>query len=95
MVLVGNNSHEDNYRQVTFDEGNLLAEKYGLQFFEVSALTGQNIDVLFYRITDEFSKKRITSIPEEICEEIELPLPLEEKFKREESLKRKCECSII
>ena len=107
MVLVGNNSHEEDNRQITFDEGNLLAEKYGLQFFEVSALTGQNIDVLFYRITDEISKKIddgfyaqsfgrrgiITSISEEICEEIELPF--EEKFKGEESLKGKCGCSII
>lgn len=106
MVLVGNNSHEDNYRQVTFDEGNLLAEKYGLQFFEVSALTGQNIDVLFYRITDEISKKiddgfyaqsfGRRGIIKNKSEEIKKKnLLLKIKFEEETDLKKQCACSII
>ena len=58
IVLVGNNIHEEeNKREVTFDEGKLLAEKYGLQFFEVDSLTGQNINELFYSATDNISKK--------------------------------------
>ena len=58
IVLVGNNIHEEeNEREVTFDEGKLLAEKYGIQFFEVDSLTGQNINELFYSATDNISKK--------------------------------------
>ena len=57
MVLVGNNAHEEDKRQVAYDEGKSLAQKYGMQFFEVSAKTGQNIDELFFNVTDEISKK--------------------------------------
>ena len=58
IVLVGNNIHEEeNEREVTFDEGKLLAEKYGIQFFEVDSLNGQNINELFYSATDNISKK--------------------------------------
>ena len=57
MILVGNKAHKENKRKVTFDEGKTLANKYGMKFLEVSAKTGQNIDDLFYNITDEISKK--------------------------------------
>ena len=57
MVLVGNNAHEENKREVSYKEGKSLAKKYGMQFFEISAETGQNIDELFFSITDEIAKK--------------------------------------
>ena len=61
IVLVGNESHKEDKREVTREEGELLAEKYELQFFEVSAKTGLFLyDTslsLFYRITEEVSKR--------------------------------------
>ena len=57
IVLVGNKAHKENKREVSYDEGKSLAQKYGIQFFEVSAKTGQNIDELFYYTIDEISKK--------------------------------------
>jgi len=57
MVLVGNKADEENKRVVSYNEGKSLSEKYGMQFFEVSAKTGQNIEELFFNITDEIAKK--------------------------------------
>ena len=49
--------HKEDKREVTSEEGKLLAEKYELQFLEVSAKTGLNIERLFYSITEEVSKR--------------------------------------
>lgn len=47
MILVGNKSDLGEERQVSYQEGMLLAEELGLNYIEVSALTGHNIDNLF------------------------------------------------
>ena len=57
IILVGNEMHKEDKREVTSEEGKLLAEKYELQFLEVSAKTGLNIERLFYSITEEVSKR--------------------------------------
>ena len=34
-------------REVSYDEGQSLADKYVIKFYEVSSISGQNIDELF------------------------------------------------
>ena len=55
MILVGNKSDLEDRRQVSKDEGQELADKYGLQFYETSAKTGDNVDAIFS--ADEIAKK--------------------------------------
>ncbi|KAF3701312.1 Ras-related protein Rab-15 [Channa argus] len=51
-ILVGNKSDEDLERQVTKDQGNKLAETFGMEFFETSASTSSNISESFIRVTE-------------------------------------------
>ena len=44
VVLVGNKCDLEQEREVTREEGKMMAENYGAAFFEVSAKTGVNID---------------------------------------------------
>ena len=57
MVLVGNKSDLNDKRQVNTEEGQELADKYGLQFYETSAKTGDNVEAIFFNSADEIAKK--------------------------------------
>jgi GTPase SAR1 family protein len=59
IVLCGNKSDLDNDRVVTLDEGKQLAEEYGVQFFETSALTGHNVEKMFTALATTIKHKRI------------------------------------
>jgi GTPase SAR1 family protein len=59
IVLCGNKSDLDNDRVVTYDEGKLLADEYGVQFFETSALTGHNVERTFTALATTIKHKRI------------------------------------
>jgi len=59
IVLCGNKSDLDNDRVVTFDEGKQLADEYGVQFFETSALTGHNVEKMFTALATTIKRKRI------------------------------------
>ena len=59
IVLCGNKSDLDNDRVVTFEEGKQLADEYGVQFFETSALTGQNVEKMFIALATTIKHKRI------------------------------------
>jgi len=59
IVLCGNKSDLDNDRVVTSDEGKQLAEEYGVQFYETSALTGINVEKMFYGLSTTIKRKRI------------------------------------
>ncbi|KAL6105879.1 rab15 [Pungitius sinensis] len=50
-VLVGNKSDEEPSRKVSKDQGSKLAETYGMEFFEASASTSDNISEAFTRLT--------------------------------------------
>ena len=57
IMLVGNKSDLEDKRQVSKEEGQDLADKYGIQFYETSAKTGDNVDAIFYNSADEIAKK--------------------------------------
>ena len=57
FVLVGNKSDLEDKRQVNTEEGQQLADKYGIPFYEASAKTGQNVEEIFYNSADEIAKK--------------------------------------
>jgi len=58
-MLVGNKSDMNDKRKVTVEEGQELANQYGVQFFEASAKSCNNIDLVFQTlakiIMDKFS----------------------------------------
>ena len=51
-VLVGSNSHLHN-REVSEDEGKKLAEQFNIAFFETSTKINQNVNEVFYYLTEE------------------------------------------
>jgi small GTP-binding protein len=59
IVVCGNKSDLDNDRVVQFEEGKQLADEYGVQFFETSALTGQNVETMFMALATTIKHKRI------------------------------------
>ena len=52
-VLVGNKSDCDKGRVVHLEEGEDLAKRYNIPFFETSAKTGLNVDASFHRIAKD------------------------------------------
>jgi Ras-related protein Rab-8A len=56
-VIVGNKSDLPN-RVISTEKGEELANSFGLDFFETSAKTGNNISDLFMHVAKEIIKKR-------------------------------------
>ena len=59
IVLCGNKSDLEADRVVQVDEGKSLAEEYGVQFFETSALTGANVEGMFTALATTIKRRRI------------------------------------
>ena len=57
FVLVGNKSDLEDKRQVSTEEGQELADKYGMLFFETSAKNGQNVEEIFQNSANEIARK--------------------------------------
>jgi len=57
MVIVGNRCDLKDRREVTVEEGELKAKKYGAEFIKTSALSGENIEKAF-----EILMRRVTKI---------------------------------
>ena len=57
MTLVGNFCDLNYKRQVSILEGQKLADKLGIQFYEVSTKTGENIDEMLYNSVNEIARK--------------------------------------
>ena len=56
LVLVGNKCDLKDKRVVSEEDGKILAEKYGMSFYESSALDGTNIDSIFFDACRVISK---------------------------------------
>ena len=50
IILVGNKIDMENERVVSNEEGEKIADEYGLKFFECSAKTGVNIEQIFKEV---------------------------------------------
>jgi GTPase SAR1 family protein len=59
ICLCANKADLDNDRVVSTEEGQQLADEYGVQFFETSALTGQNVERMFTALATTIKRKRI------------------------------------
>ena len=57
MVLVGNKIDLEEYRDVSYEEGQNFAEQNNMLFFETSAKNGKNIENIFYESALIISKK--------------------------------------
>ena len=57
MVLVGNKSDLKEIRNISYEEGEDLANRFNMMFFETSALNGDNIDKLFNDTAETIVKK--------------------------------------
>ena len=57
IVLVGNKSDLEDRRQVSTEEGQELADKYGILFYETSAKTGINVENIFFNSADEIARR--------------------------------------
>lgn len=51
-LLVGNKIDLESKRLVDYSEGDLLAKKYNMHFYECSAKSGENIDKVFDKLCD-------------------------------------------
>lgn len=60
-ILVGNKCDLDSKRQVSFENGKELANKYGIKFLETSAKETVNIDELFVSTTKIFMSKQVNA----------------------------------
>ncbi|KAL6880052.1 hypothetical protein ACP4OV_011617 [Aristida adscensionis] len=58
-ILVGNKVDMDSKRVVSTAQGQKLADEYGMQFFETSAKTNQNVEQVFFTIARDI-KQRLT-----------------------------------
>ena len=57
IILVGNKSDLNDKRQVSTEEGQDLADKFGILFFEISAKTRENVDNIFEKSVEEIQKR--------------------------------------
>lgn len=55
--MVGNKSDLELKREVTTERGKLFSLRYDMSFMEISALTGDNIDIVFETLTRLVLKK--------------------------------------
>ena len=55
IVLVGNKTDLENERKVSTEEGQNLANEFNMDFFEISAQTGENIENIFEKICEFIS----------------------------------------
>ena len=64
-VLVGNKTDLEDQRKIIKEEGESLAKKYGINFFEVSAKDNINIDQLFLETVKSLLEKNDNGLNEE------------------------------
>lgn len=69
LTLIGNKTDLNHRRQVSYEEGQKLAEKYDMNFLETSAKTGENVEEAFrqtaHTIYNKIMRGHISVISEE------------------------------
>jgi GTPase KRas protein len=71
MVLVGSKCDLEEQREVTFGEGEALAQKFICPFFEASALTRVNVQEIFAALIKEIRKRNtIKNLDQEVSPNI-------------------------
>jgi len=63
MILIGNKCDLEEERKVSKEEGENLAKKYGISFYETSAKTGANVQEAF---TESLKNLSVKDIPKEV-----------------------------
>jgi Ras-related protein Rab-2A len=94
MVLVGNKFDLKGKREVTYEEGKLLANKYGIQFYEISCQTGENINEILLNSVNEIAtkiEKGIYELNSKSCDKSENEIIID--MNKEE--KKKSGCIIL
>lgn len=66
IYLVGNKIDKKENRKVSTEDGKKLADGFGVPFFESSAKTGENVDVVFSNLINDIDK--IKSASEDVVE---------------------------
>lgn len=61
LILVGNKIDLEDQREVSFEEGEALANKLGLSYIETSAKTGENINDSFKMLAFQLIKKYLVA----------------------------------
>ena len=59
VIIIGNKCDLKDKRQVTKEQGELKAKKYGADFMETSAFTGENIQKAFEKMMREIEKEAL------------------------------------
>mmetsp|Transcript_85033 Transcript_85033/g.147538 ORF Transcript_85033/g.147538 Transcript_85033/m.147538 type:complete len:202 (-) Transcript_85033:118-723(-) len=62
-ILVGNKSDLADLRKVSAEQGQALAQQFGMAFFETSAKTGTSVDDAFLHIADQVVTQRYANCP--------------------------------
>ena len=57
VLLVGNKTDLEEERKLSIEQGKEMAEKYGIQLFEASAKTGENVPEIFQRMAEMVLEK--------------------------------------
>ncbi|TFG06616.1 MAG: GTP-binding protein [Promethearchaeota archaeon] len=57
--ILGNKSDKVEQRQVSFAEAKKLADELNLEYYEISALTGSNVNKVFYNVAESLSEKHL------------------------------------
>lgn len=65
MVLVGNKSDLSHDRVITIAQGEALAAKWGIKFFETSALRDTNVEAAFMYLPKKLYAERLEKAEQE------------------------------
>eukprot|EP01128_Nolandella_sp_AFSM9_P001382 TRINITY_DN11517_c0_g1_i1.p1 TRINITY_DN11517_c0_g1~~TRINITY_DN11517_c0_g1_i1.p1 ORF type:complete len:217 (-),score=47.56 TRINITY_DN11517_c0_g1_i1:106-732(-) len=88
MLLVGNKCDLEEEREVSYAEGKAFADEQGIEFIEVSAKSGTNIEAAFERTTLEIFNKYKSGSIKSMAEQKSISAgPLVPNGKREEDSK--------
>lgn len=57
LLVIGNKCDLEQEREVSFDEGQKLAQSLGLPYYETSAMSGTNVDLIFNELARSMIEK--------------------------------------